>query len=631
MNGFQFARALRQEADFAELPVILMSAKSDRIREQFVEQTGSFDAIAKPFDADALLTLVENAFRRKNERPPNDRPTAPRLPDTGTDEDDVIVLDSLPLEEAPTFDTHDGTGDATIMRAASPVAILASQLREILAPFLPQIAEPDVARKVELALTKDVVRDLARVATELSRTEPIVLAGDLGVLPIGGILQLLQAENQTGKLVATSPRGEITVMFRGGLIDLVQSKGAGDEFRLGRYFVEAGVVKADDIEALARGDRPTPVSTKAGPAIEPPEDDADVTTSGPASSVFKTSDRVRAIAEEVEDEDDDAEDDDDAADDDVEDDNEQALASPAPVVSEEDELNMTRIGASAFKREVEMPNESAPAIVGDDELEVIDNPKNDENDATKDGDEEVLSMRDLLAADSVPPSEESSPTMANGSVHGAASAASNGALTPHVPVAAVNATSATSATSATIASATSATSAAVPIVRPVPAPTVTTRLLLGDALVQAARITPDQLREGLVRQSSELVYELLRWQKGRFELFRTPPADLAEKTKLGLPVAQVVMEGFRRVEEWRALEASVGSFESVVIRDDVVARTMKDDVITRSERRVLDAVDGERTVREVIVATHLSSFDVCRILAQFLEARIVRRRADENA
>jgi FixJ family two-component response regulator len=31
-----------------------MSAKADRIRDQFVQQTGAIDAITKPFDAQAI-------------------------------------------------------------------------------------------------------------------------------------------------------------------------------------------------------------------------------------------------------------------------------------------------------------------------------------------------------------------------------------------------------------------------------------------------------------------------------------------------------------------------------------------------------------------------------------------------
>src|SRR5262245_35196528 len=53
MNGYQFCRAIRQKDDTCQMPVVLMSAKGDRIRDQFVQQTGAVDAITKPFDAQA--------------------------------------------------------------------------------------------------------------------------------------------------------------------------------------------------------------------------------------------------------------------------------------------------------------------------------------------------------------------------------------------------------------------------------------------------------------------------------------------------------------------------------------------------------------------------------------------------
>src|SRR5580658_8843241 len=64
MNGFQLCRAIRQNPQIHPLPIILMSAKSDRIREHFVQQTGAIDAIGKPFDSRALIAVIENAVRR---------------------------------------------------------------------------------------------------------------------------------------------------------------------------------------------------------------------------------------------------------------------------------------------------------------------------------------------------------------------------------------------------------------------------------------------------------------------------------------------------------------------------------------------------------------------------------------
>jgi CheY-like chemotaxis protein len=64
MNGYQFCRAVRAQDRLCTLPIVLMSAKSDKIREQFVQQTGAIDAITKPFDAQALVAVIENALKR---------------------------------------------------------------------------------------------------------------------------------------------------------------------------------------------------------------------------------------------------------------------------------------------------------------------------------------------------------------------------------------------------------------------------------------------------------------------------------------------------------------------------------------------------------------------------------------
>ena len=54
--------------------------------------------------------------------------------------------------------------------------------------------------------------------------------------------------------------------IREGLIDLVQARGAGNEFRLGRYFVEHGLVTPDDIDRILRDNSPTPLPRRPNPS-----------------------------------------------------------------------------------------------------------------------------------------------------------------------------------------------------------------------------------------------------------------------------------------------------------------------------------------------------------------------------
>ena len=87
------------------------------------------------------------------------------------------------------------------------------------------------------------------------------------------------------------------------------------------------------------------------------------------------------------------------------------------------------------------------------------------------------------------------------------------------------------------------------------------------------------------------------------------------------------MEGFRRVDEWQLIEGSF-KFDDVLRPDEVaIQRSLGRDDLTPQERRVLSAVDGKRTVRQIVDFVEASTFDTCKVLYQFLKSRLIRARA----
>lgn len=466
MNGYQFCRALRADPELAMMPVVLMSAKSDRIRDQFVQQTGAIDAITKPFDAQALVAVVENALRRVN----SGRTSSARLPDLDAEE---------PVSAPMEFET----------RRTHVAQIVATKLAHIVTRTLaeqPNATPGELAAALSERLAKDALLEMVEVVRDIERggdAGSSVLNGDLGVVPIGAVLQLLQIENLSGVLVCRSGTADVTATFRKGLIDFVQSSGAGDEFRLGRYLVEEGIVTPEQIDEVMRRVR----------GVEPNDDGE-----GPSSRVNVRNDLPAKLGSDP-----------------------VIEVKPADTLRENVHTRVTVPGvpSSVSERTSVVPGSAAPPT-------------------------EVESKRRLL----------------------------------------------------------------------------------GTALLAFGKVTESQLRTALTRQSSELLYEVLRWPKGRFDFRAEPASDVVESAQLGLPVASVVMEGFRRVDEWRVLERTLGSFDAVLIRDDLALRSVDMGTLPAKERVVLDAIDGERTVRAIIAASHMSSFDACRVLVQFLEARVLRRR-----
>lgn len=492
MNGYQFCRALRSHPELAMTPVVLMSAKSDRIRDQFVQQTGALDAITKPFDAQALVAVVENALHRVN----SGRASSARLPDLPEEpEEDEVIPEPI---ERETQRTH-------------IAQIVATKLAHIVSRVLaekPSISPGELAATLTERLAKDALLEMVEAVRDVDRSVPgasrHVLSGDLSVIPIGAVFQLLSVENQTGVLTCKSPSSEVVAAFRNGLIDLVQSSGAGDEFRLGRFFVEEGILTPEQIDDVMKRSEASIGSRLADPtAISP------------------------------------------------------TLLAPVP-------LDDAPLSGVAVKNEMPKAYTSEP-LISTRPSTIPDTLRDDSSLSPSTNPHEKVTLPGLPLS-------------------------GRGSLLP---------------------------------------PTLQSerQRLLGASLLAFGKITESQLRSALTRQSSELLYDVLRWPKGRFDFRSEPVSDVVDNARLGMPVASVVMEGFRRVDEWRVLERTIGSFDAVLLRDDIALASIDMGTLPARERAVLDGVDGERTVRGVIAASHMSSFDACRILVQFLEARVLRKRA----
>jgi hypothetical protein len=130
----------------------------------------------------------------------------------------------------------------------------------------------------------------------------------------------------------------------------------------------------------------------------------------------------------------------------------------------------------------------------------------------------------------------------------------------------------------------------------------------------------------LTKQSSELIYDVLRWPYGRFSFTRESFRPEAESARLGLGVAGLVLEGFRRVDEWRLMEGTI-NFDQVIMVDSMALEAIGEDKLTRTDKLVLGAVDGTRTVNEVIKESAVGSFDGIKAVYQFLQSRVLRSRA----
>lgn len=233
MNGYQFCMTLRQNEALAKLPIVLMSAKGDKIRGKFVEQTGALDAITKPFDARGLVAVVESALKKGSEA-------------TRSRSEHPITVGEEPLSNP---ESHDGSA------SEGGAVALADKLASLVLPELRKIAGDrldldEVKGAFARVFDEKACAEIATIVDDpdFSGHEDEVLSGDLGSISIAEILQLLDMQRKTGALHLSQRKARVTLYIREGLLDFASYAGLPEEFLLGRYLVETGALSRAGLE-----------------------------------------------------------------------------------------------------------------------------------------------------------------------------------------------------------------------------------------------------------------------------------------------------------------------------------------------------------------------------------------------
>ena len=156
--------------------------------------------------------------------------------------------------------------------------------------------------------------------------------------------------------------------------------------------------------------------------------------------------------------------------------------------------------------------------------------------------------------------------------------------------------------------------------------------LFGADLMARGLVTRDALARAMVRQTSELAYEALRWRAGFFQFRRTEELSLlARDAALQINVDRMLLEGFRRVDEWRIIEREISNFDDVFVRNDNKVNDTPRGTFTRDELAVLEQTDGRQTLRDIVRKLRMGSFDVSKMFFRLRRARLVRRRVPPTA
>jgi hypothetical protein len=183
-----------------------------------------------------------------------------------------------------------------------------------------------------------------------------------------------------------------------------------------------------------------------------------------------------------------------------------------------------------------------------------------------------------------------------------------------------------------------------------------TRQKLARVLEELQLATRDELRAVLRLAVTETIFNVFRLKEGRYS-FQVSPLGYDRDYLEPLPTEHLLMEAMRRLDEWPAIERVLPNFDVLIERTDAAdepapaapaesgsgdgdgfsldleAATDSDAAAearaTAQRSRLLDLVNGGRSLRELIVRSRLGEFETCRLTAELIRAGTLRVRAPE--
>ena len=156
---------------------------------------------------------------------------------------------------------------------------------------------------------------------------------------------------------------------------------------------------------------------------------------------------------------------------------------------------------------------------------------------------------------------------------------------------------------------------------------------LGDILIEAGNVTQQQLAQMMRLQTTETLYKLFSWKNGSYE-FSQEDVDPAKSTFDPIRAESVLLEGFRRMDEWPALRKKVpwaeATFESLKeldtrdlpsIDDGGLGRdgAESDGKPTERHKLIYRLAVGGKDVQKLVDASRIGEFEALKSINDLME------------
>lgn len=220
MNGFQFCKTLKEDPDFRNTPIILVTSKGDKVGSKFIDVLGITEYFTKPFQPEELLAKIREVIDKQKTVPmaiTAHEEVQEALPETN--------LESQPLPAPGMVPTAEAAGIESMVRS-----IVKQELDEFIKKALPDLIKKQLGNA--------------------QAVKNVGIQGSLASVHIAEVLQMLGLQRQTGRLVISRPDDAVEIYFKDGAVVLASSGCTGPRFAVEDLLKRSCGLDEDNIEQV---------------------------------------------------------------------------------------------------------------------------------------------------------------------------------------------------------------------------------------------------------------------------------------------------------------------------------------------------------------------------------------------
>lgn len=149
-------------------------------------------------------------------------------------------------------------------------------------------------------------------------------------------------------------------------------------------------------------------------------------------------------------------------------------------------------------------------------------------------------------------------------------------------------------------------------------------ILLGKILVMIDVISEKDLTRLMRLKAEEEIYDIFLWREGEFH-FIDDQLPTMEMIPLQVDVTGIIMEGTRRFDEWMRIRELIPNDMLVpVIEKPIPDEALEELDLDDASKTVIAAIDGKRTIADIVLESRSSSFRVSETLASLAREDYIR-------